>query len=60
MTPYSIYPIRIAKLVPQIVRIYAWVYYQLWPNHSPFNNCACGWEEPYGFVPEADCKKHDK
>lgn len=23
-------------------------------------DCHCGWQEPYGFVPEADCPKHDK
>ncbi len=21
--------------------------------------CGCGWQEPYGFVPEADCPEHD-
>ncbi len=21
--------------------------------------CFCGWQEPYGFVPEADCAEHD-
>lgn len=21
--------------------------------------CGCGWQEPYGFVPEADCPLHD-
>ncbi len=26
---------------------------------SMITPCACGWQEPYGFVPEADCPEHD-
>jgi len=25
----------------------------------PSKNCECHWQEPYGFVPEADCPEHD-
>ena len=25
-----------------------------------FCDCNCEWVAPYGFVPEADCEKHDK
>ena len=25
----------------------------------PSNNCECHYQEPYGFVPEADCPEHD-
>jgi hypothetical protein len=40
-----------------------------WRNHTimeyeyegqfPSKNCGCHIQEPYGFVPEADCKEHD-
>jgi hypothetical protein len=26
---------------------------------KPSANCECGYVEPYGFVPEADCPEHD-
>jgi len=29
--------------------------FRLW-----FSECLCHWQAPYGFVPEADCPKHDK
>ena len=28
-------------------------------ERAALRDCFCGWQEPYGFVPEADCPLHD-
>lgn len=35
-------------------RLRAWLF-----RFEPFCGYGCGWEAPYGFVPEAGCPKHD-
>jgi len=41
-----------------------WILWRLWVRLryalTGDCGCACGYTEPYGFVPEADCPIHDR
>ena len=41
-----------------------WFFWKLWVRlrYALTSNCgcACGYVEPYGFVPEAECPIHDR